>query len=307
MNKSVQILILLALIPLAVVAREETLEERKQRITRKYLRDHAKITQSAMMVPSEVLEDERIADSEKFKTAEVNLEREEAAASPIVPMPPPTRPVQTAEENWLLQGTEDITEFDEYGNPVAAEGADSDFWSLWGTEQETPPAKEQRASRGFNSPYGSDASSASGGRDAQQDSRIRTFGGASPASGTTQDIFGRTQSAPAYSSGFGLQRSTRTYGSDPEEGLLTSPFSRQEYSSRDQSETERSGTYQPYKSPYQQQREERSNRSSWSTPSSESQQYQRSDSYQQWKSQRKEYDPTADDAYINQMLQQNKR
>jgi len=52
MKRTVQtVLILTLLAPLCCVAREETMEERKQRIMRKYLRERSSIFQSPKIIP----------------------------------------------------------------------------------------------------------------------------------------------------------------------------------------------------------------------------------------------------------------
>ena len=308
MNKPVQIVILLALLPLPGLAREETLEERKQRIVRKYLREQATITQSDMIVPSDLPEDERITDSEKFKTAEGSLDREESIAAPVLPAPRPV-PVPRADANWLLGDAEEIAELDMFGNPVEGSvDTESDFWSAWSGESETSK-KQSRSDRRYD-PYNRGDERSAGreeqSRSYQQESR---FGGSSYSGGT--DIFGRRQTQPESTTGFGVQDTTRSYGFSTDQGLLTSPYQQMDENgnlSPGLSEKERLQGFQPYKSPYSK-REEQRQQNSWSTQQGKEQneQYQRQDSYQQWKNRQNEYDPTADDAYINQMMQKNRR
>jgi hypothetical protein len=299
MNKSVQILILLVLLPLAGVAQEETLEERKQRIVRKYLRERVTISQSEMVVPTDFQEDERVTDSEKFKTPEVDLARQDASPAQAVTPPPQPRPVPRADENWLLKGTDETTEFDQYGNPIDASIEGADYWSGWGgTDKER---EEKRSSSRRYDPYAREDRGAPDSR-LQQGPQNRGFGAAS-FSEERADLFGNRQTSPAPASGFSVQRTPRSFGSSPD-GMLMSPFGQNQAPEEEQAPEFR--TYQPYKSPYQQQREQRSQSPSFPKPSTQ-QEYKRPDSYEQWKSRQKQYDPTSDDAYINEMMKQNRR
>lgn len=308
MNKSVQILLLIALFPMIGSAREETLEERKQRIVRKYLRENATVTQSDMIVPSELDEDERITDSEKFAEASVSLERQEVGAKPMVVPPPAPRPVPRADANWLLQAADETAELDMFGNPV---DSSADSWSSWrSTEAERT---EDGISQRRTESYRREDQNSFGMRGQQSTTRDTRYGTTpSTIRPRERDVFGRTatpQSESTPSSGYGLDRTPRTFGSSPDQGLLNNPFGQvrspgEEDSLR--SGTPRSGTYQPYVSPYQKEREKRS-QPTWSTQRSATEQNQRKDSYQKWKSRQNEFDPTADDAYINDMLKKNRR
>ncbi|QBG48867.1 hypothetical protein EGM51_16215 [Verrucomicrobia bacterium S94] len=304
MNKFIHILLMLALLPVVVSAREETLEERKQRIVRKYLRENATITQSEIVVPSEMEEDERLLESEKFRdTKDMSLEREEPLDKPFIP-PPPARPVPKADVNWLLgDSDEEVTEFDMYGNPIDSASVESEdnLWS-WdrsgkdGTERRRETYSrdgERRAERSVRDYFG-------------RETRVPGDGErASSPFQTDSGLFGRSRNT--YSSGFGLQGNRRTFGADPEEGLL-SPFpqyrssdSSQQYGGTTGSGTQSRQGHQPYQSAYEQEREQR--RKQWEglnqNLEKQEEQFKRPDTYQRWKERNKSYDPLADDAYLN--------
>ncbi|WP_372807548.1 hypothetical protein, partial [Pontiella sp.] len=109
--------------------------------------------------------------------------------------------------------------------------------------------------------------------------------------------------------------SKRTYGATPGSGLLLdSPYPQidsqaPKYERRTGAEEEkRPGSYTPYKSPYQTRREQQQQKS-WSGVDSttKKQEYQKPNTFEQWKSRNKTYDPTADDAYIDEMMKSNRR
>ncbi|MDZ8118832.1 hypothetical protein [Pontiella agarivorans] len=304
MNKSVQILLALALFPLVVNARKETLEERKQRIVRKYLRENAAITQSDMVVPSEMEEDERVLDSEKLKEVKDNsLQREDVSGKPFIPPPPQPRPVPRENANWLFgDAEEEVTEFDMYGNPVdSSVDNDDSLWSWDRAEKEKPERRRETYSRSDGRGDGSvrDSKSSGAGAWGQPDRNSSIFQ-------TDSALFGRSRNMDRGGSGtdFGLQgKSRRTYGSDPEEGLL-SPFP--QYRSSGETKSSGFGTpsqqaHQPYKSTYEQEREQRQKQWNGLNQNLEKQedQFKRTDSYKQWKDRNKSYDPLSDDAYLN--------
>ena len=312
MNKPVQILLLIALFPMIGMAREETLEERKQRIVRKYLREDLAITQSDMVVPTDLPEDERIKDSEKFLDAEVDLQKHDASATPMMPPPQRPRPVPRADSNWLLDTEETADASDPYADPFAS--SSMDFGSEWNTPSEQRETGTSRRERSY-SPYARSDSSRGmiDGRSQQDPSASGQqqgsgYGSSSIYSGRS-DLFGqsRQDERSTYESGVNLQNSrARTYGSDPSEGLLVSPYPQLDASSSREERKPGAQGYKPYRSPYDQQREQRAQqRGSQVQP--QKQEYKRSDSYQQFKDRNKTWDPTQDDAYISEMMQQPKR
>ena len=151
MKRNVQILLLFAcVVPLLVRAEEETMEARKRRITRKYLRERMDITYSEEVVPGGDAENEDILASEKFKLPEVDLERQQPGAQ----MPPPVRQPapRTDNRNWLLSETAEPD--DPYADPFAEKDSKDEpektDWTTWGTEREPSPfIGTQRESR-FN-------------------------------------------------------------------------------------------------------------------------------------------------------------
>lgn len=309
MNKPVQILLLIALFPMIGTAREETLEERKQRIVRKYLRENLVITQSDMVVPSDLPEDERITDSEKFMDVEVGLDKHDASAAPFIP-PPRPRPVPRADSNWLLDTDETADASDPYADPYASslQNSGEDLWSTWdnpSVQLESPT----RQDRSYN-PYARTDSN-QGMQDGRSQQNYSSYGqqqdsGYGSAYSGRTDLFGQprqTDRSVYSSSGFNLQgNSPRTYGSDPSEGLLSSPYPQLDSSSPE----EQKPGYQPYKSPYVQQHEQRSRQ--WGSPVQQpKQEYKRQDSYQQFKERNKTWNPTQDDAYTSELMQQPKR
>ncbi|MEI6891420.1 MAG: hypothetical protein V5783_04525 [Pontiella sp.] len=297
MNKSVQILLLFALLPSIGMAREETLEERKTRIVRKYLREQMTIEQSNIVVPDEIGEDERIIDSEKFKEVESDLQRQGDITTPMM-MPPRRlqRPMPRANSNWLLNDDEDLT--DDADSYSGIDSADN-LWSDWGeaTHENSAPSHEQ-GTQGSYDP-GRNESFRS------EDSGIESRTG----------LFGRTQDASSYSSGlnrYGSRINTygtriNTYGSDSEQEMLASPFSRFNASGRSSlsTEQEREQGYKPYVSPYAQQRADRLLPES-SRASQAQEEFQRPNAYEQWKQRDDTWDPTSDDAYLNEIMQNNR-
>ena len=117
MREAVQILLLCVLIPMAGVAREESREERKQRIMRKYMREANVLSQCDWVVP-DLSENEAVADSEQFKDVELEFERHEA---PMLPPPRIRRPrAQDDDGNWLSEaGAVDEFLEDPYADPFA--------------------------------------------------------------------------------------------------------------------------------------------------------------------------------------------
>ena len=86
MKRNVQILLLVAcMVPLFVQAEEETMEERKRRITRKYLRERMDIIYSEEVVPGDDVEAEGVLASEKLRQSDGGLDQQE----PGMPLPPP--------------------------------------------------------------------------------------------------------------------------------------------------------------------------------------------------------------------------
>jgi hypothetical protein len=301
-------------------AREETLEERKQRIVRKYLRERMTITQSDMLVPSDLPEDERVTASETFKDVAIDLKAQEGSPTVIIPPPQMPRPVPQTDNNWLLDSMAENTDpTDPYADPFAASRIDSgdDLWSSYDSTsgQSESSMRGQEYDPYRDNPYAQEGEKRGifGGRSQEAYSsreQQNPMRGSSSVYSSREDLYGSQQrDRSTYNSSLNLpgNRGTRTYGSDPSEGLLTSPFSPSETSTSREDERSRSTQgYQPYKSPYQQQREEQRQ---WQQGKQQqtAPEFSRPDSYQQWKERNKTWDPTADDAYINESMQKRKR
>jgi len=313
-------LIVACLVPLSGLAKEETMAERRQRIMRKYLRGHANVAQSELEVDVARPEDEVLANSEQFKEAQVGLQRHEAA-TPMPPPPPPRRRRPTAQErNWLLAADPTL------GDPLAS--ADDEEspkkpadWTLWGGQDreeslygETPYNKSwygrkedpsvgtsgygPRRQKSFSS--STEIKPFSFGRDPsvlQQKEAI-------PSEGYS-GIFGRKQEQPS-GSGLGTLDLTRDPIHDPNlnQSRLKSPFLRESTppAERPIGFGSRTKSYTPYKSPYETQRQQQQQQQQWGGQGQQQQEYKRVDPYQKWKKRKPSYDPTAGDAYVNELM-----
>ncbi|MDH3981567.1 MAG: hypothetical protein OES84_01560, partial [Kiritimatiellaceae bacterium] len=273
MNKAVQILLLCSfLFPMVGTAREETLEERKKRIVRKYLREHRPISQSDIMVPSDQLpEDEKVAESEKYEQTADMFERQEAGSMPAPPPQQYRRPIPQPLQNnssWLLN--EESAEMeDPYADPFALDkpkdaGTRNDYWNRR-TDETT--GSESRDGSGRYDPYASRERASgmdprsrqdiySGAERNQKDSRYG-YDGISSSDGESGNRYDRQQYGTIYgSSGVGLQPRRRTYGSSPESGMLDSSFPQLNPSEADRRsqpgyDADRSGYTPSYQTPRQ--------------------------------------------------------
>ncbi|MDF7808914.1 hypothetical protein P4E94_15820 [Pontiellaceae bacterium B12219] len=308
MIKTIQLLLLCALFPTIGNAREETREERKARIVRKYLREKMTITQSDLVVPTDLPEDEQITDSEKFREQDGSILRQEEGTATPLPAPPRPQPVPRVNSNWLLSDVEDGSDgFSESSDPYGAVSDGAADWSSWEnkTRTETMVDSSRRDSR--NDSYISEDS-----RRVIPEQRAASIFGRRPDSTYSGSSFSsRTDSfnpAPErstfYNSSLNLQgNQANAYGSDPSQGMLSTPFPQLNGSSSSERRTAPSG-YQPYQSPYAQERERRQQ---GIIPQTSSQEFSRPDAYDQWKGRNKSWDPTKDDAYINEMMPKNNR
>lgn len=332
MKRNVQILLLFACaVPLLVRAGEETLEERKRRITRKYLRERMDITYSEEVVPDTDAGSEDVLASEKFKDPEVNLERQQPGA----PLPPPVRqpPPRTENRNWLL--AEPGEPADPYADPFDQmdskdESKKNDWMTTWGAERESSPyADPQRKGRYNWREYDSFSGEQSGRYDSTRQGGsfgARTSFGEEMPSGVPQQR-SQTYGSPdgqdlssenPFNSIFNQNRAQSTTlreietpgnpssesGWQPRTGGYT-PYKSPYQTQRDQRQ-EQWGGYTPYKSPYQTQRDQRGGQGGrYSEPEQE---YQRQDPYQQWKKKNPaQFDPTGNDAFIQQNMPKTRR
>ncbi len=289
MKRSVQILLLCALLPQIGSARAETMEERKRRIMRKYMCAPASSSESNMLVPVEELpEDEQILDSEKFKEPQVEFKPHEAGA---MPMPRQVlRPLPKPEErNWLL-AEDPLAEEDPYADPFSME------------EEEPRPTRDyrdvQRTEPGRYDPYSWSKQEVADPRSPETEGypRSRLFG---------------TRPEERSASSFSLDYRRKTPSRvAPSSDLLKSksPFSATTPSSeRYRTDQKSQQGLIPYRSPYQTQQSPRTPYSSQPGFRQEPQEFKRVDPYQKWKEQRNTWDPTKDDAYINELMRRDRR
>lgn len=329
MNRSVQILLLAAILPMALVAKEqETLEERKKRITRKYMRERIALSQSDMEVPSLVTtEEEQVLESEKFKGQEVDLQRQQGTAAPPPPMRRPMPRPQEKERNWLLQGMED-EETNPYADPLGrdkSEDLKSDYWSSrrdrttgesrYGSDRSQNPY-ERRSYNPYDTRSRYSQSYLNSGAGYQSDQRS-LYG----SSQKQESRYGAREQwrTGGLSSGQQQERSTtpgtslyssRTYGSSPQSGMLQYPST----SSSTDSSYRRSGTteerqqgYKPYVSPFQTRKEEQ-RKSPWQTqPRTETKEYKPSSTVQEWKNRNESWDPAKTQDYMDEMMRRDSR
>lgn len=287
------LLTVVLLVPPAMGAKEQTMAERKQRIMRKYLRENQNVVQSDLVVPDTV-DDERIADSERFSQREELLKRQSPAAPPPAPIYRPI-PVQ-AKEDWLL--AED-PETDPFADPFAlkseegTEESKADWYSEWRRQREELAAEAQiRETEAYeallNRRSGSEGGYGSGVR--RPDSSRPVYGSAPRTS------YGPDQSGAGPAS-FGTTR----YGSSPSSGMLqwSTPSGSSEGSPSS------SSGYTPYRSPYRTQQEQRQQPQP-GYPQTQQEEFRRTTPYQKWKNDNKGWDPTADDAYLNELMRRNR-
>ena len=209
MHKVFIFIIQLLLISICSAAVEETLEERKQRIMRKYARIKTTITQSDIEVVNAPSEDERVIASEIMQVEDVRFERHEPER--MIRPPVVQQNLQMKQSNWLLDSEE--IDFEENRDQQG------EYWSMFGAPEEKP---ERAASREHI--YHSRE------RELQKD----IFGFSAPEEGPLdRGVISRGSSV-------GLQGKSRTqWGTLTEQSfsdrsVYVSPYSREQTSSHDQ-------------------------------------------------------------------------
>lgn len=320
MRRAVYILLTATLFaPVFNAARAETMAERKQRIMRTYLGERQEVIQSDMVLQSES-EDEIVLESEKLKGPQVSFEREDSVA--MRPPPPSSVRIDTdMERNWLLGAADE-----EEGGNGDPYNMDSDFqtgyedsWSQWGTDAEDSNYGESSTAsrydeRSRGDPYGYE-SDRTGYYDSQSQSEsdqgvieynpegYRTYS-SSPLQGSeySSGIYGQRMYGVGTESGSSVS-GTRRYGPSAPSGLLQKPFTAPRSSSDDPSKSQ-SPSLTPYKNPYQTMQNPRSQ-----LPGNQNQQpeFKRTTPYQQWKGSNPSWDPTKDDAYLDELMRRNRR
>ena len=292
--------------------------ERRQRIMRKYLRERSNISQSEIEVPFARPEDFGLAESEQFKESQVSLQRNEGGTP--MPLPPPRRPRPTAgNRNWLLAVDPVPDDADSEKTPKKQKD-----WSSWGMDREQSPyggtqhngfydRRNQEAPFAKSSGYGSRPEGLfnsrgytpfSSGRDSSGFQRQESIPG-----GGFSSLFDRKQDESSGSSLGALDLSRdRIYSPALNQGSLQSPFQRKSTPSADRSfdSGSRGQGYTPYKSPYETQREKQ--QQPWGGQTRQGAEYKKVDAYQEWKKKNPvRYDPTGDDAFINEVMPKSRR
>jgi hypothetical protein len=309
MKRSVQILLLaLFMFPLSGSAREETMEERKLRITRKYLRERTVLAQSESMVPMDGPEDEEVLDSEKFMEPQVSFERQEPGSA--MPMPPPVRnPVPRPQNpNWLL--AEDPELEDPYANPFAPkveeENSSKRDWTTWAQdlERESSRSRAPRDSWYESRTMDPSAEQDNGIYDQEQRNPFSPRNSQSFPAGSLQPGYQQQDSrSPFPSENLDLSKD-RVFNPTFEQRRLSNPALRGQEEPEDRTfgsgSAFKQGGYIPYKSPYQTRREQQQQGSGSRIPQQE---YQQPNSFEQWKQKNPtRFDPTRDDAFIDEVM-----
>ena len=308
------LLIMAFLIQAGGDASAETMAERKQRIMRKYLRERQNVVQSDLVIP-EIEEDERVTESRKFSQPEIDLRPQRSTLPAQAPPMARAVPLQ-AQQNWLLEEDKDAGMDDPYADPYADPYGDpfaldksedrkqsaAERWAEWKLRQEEMAA-EKESDAEESSWYGSDRFGGQSGygqrgygqRDYsygyQRDESSRSFYGSYP----------RTTEGSQSDTGLGSFGTTR-YGSSPSSGMLQ--WSTPSSGAGDDPAGSATG-YTPYRSPYQTRQEQRQQQSGY--PRQEEQDFTWPTPYQKWKNNNQGWDPTADDAYVNELMQRNRR
>ena len=237
------------------------------------------------------------------------------------PLPPPPRhPRPTAgNRNWVLAGDPMQDDADSEKTPKKQKD-----WSIWGMDREQSPyggtqpdsfysSRNQEAPFASSSRYGSRQEGASNSRGYSPFSFGKDSSGLqrkeSISGGGYSGLFGRKQDEPS-GSGLGtldLSRD-RIYNPTLNQGHLKSPFQRESTPSADRSfgSGSKGQGYTPYKSPYETQR--RQQQQPWGGQTQQGSEYKKVDPYQEWKKRNPvRYDPTGDDAFINEVMPKSRR
>jgi len=312
MNRNTYALLTAVLLSLMLnLAQAETMEERKQRIMRKYMRERQDIAQSDFGVPEAEVEDARVLESEQFKEPSVEFQRQPSAATP----PPAFRPVPVQQErNWWLETSE--ADGDLYSDPFASKSADADksenSWSPWGKREDSsvyggadnrqPGWRRDDTSPGSPSAYDIRRESGNGfsGSDMTDDGYTSRWA-PGPQVNDRMSGYGRQQldHRGRRESGWGRNSADR-YGSSTTPGVLPSPYS-SPYGMQGSSARDQAAGYTPYRNPYQSQGEDQRRRSGGSLQPQQPQ-YTRPDHSQTWKESYKSWDPTSDNPYLDELM-----
>ncbi len=305
MNRIIQTLLFSAV--LLGTASAETMEERKQRIMRKYLRERQELVQSEVVLFDE-REDERVIDSEKFQQGKKSFDQQQGAVvRPFVVKANPAR--STQQGNWLL--ADEDAETDPYADPFSMDagteqqGERENRWVLWQRQQEQMASESQSSTtvrqsysaresystgRGYSGSGGSTGYSAGYGYAGQQDRSSRYTYGATQGTSYGQQT----------ESGYGQYGTTRS-GASSSAGMLRYPGSSTQSSGSTSSGRSSTSGYTPYTSPYQSRQQQQS-----SQQSSQQQEFIRTTPLQKWKSSSESWGSSSDDAYVNELMQRSR-
>jgi hypothetical protein len=341
MKRNIQALFIVAFIAAALsVVKAETMEERKQRIMRKYMRERQDIVQSDLGVPENVQDqdDLRVAESERFKEPSLEFKRQESGLTSRPMAPRPAVPVQ-AERNWWLETAE--MEQDPYADPFSSardsEEESKERWSPWGSRDDESVYAQQQDEQNDTYSGSREGSFISGDAAGQQWNRRRyeTYPGNRSAFGMQNDprygsslpgtaydgyttrrsaTFGENERMPGY---YGRQAGG-TRGTDADwtldsggryrpsqsTGLLQPSLSPYSVSPGLTSQDQATG-YMPYRSSYQiqnaRQRRSADNLQPQQTP------YMRPNNYQKWKDNNTTWDPSSGNTYLDELMQNQRR
>lgn len=314
------VLALIILAPLGMDADAETMAERKQRIMRKYLRERQTLVQSDLVLP-EINEDEGLDDSQNILNPRVDITpRRASMAPPVQPYQP--IPVQ-AQQNWLLDQEDGSA--DPYSDPFAVsseedtEETEEDWYTQWrqrrdeleaAQQSETPDTygfdRDRRAftdgEPDFDYSFGGnqeEAPSYYGNTPRTSYGQPQTsYGQPRTSYGQPQTSYGQQQSPYGQSQPNSGLYTTPRYGSSPSSGMLAPTM---DY---DGTSGSAGSSYTPYQSPYQS-RQQQPQQDRYAQP--QQQEFTRPTPYQKWKDENQGWDPTADDAYLDELMRRNRR
>ncbi|HEY5621713.1 MAG TPA: hypothetical protein VIR77_03845 [Pontiella sp.] len=296
MKKAIQLVLLCALIPMAGMAREETLEERKKRIMRKYLREAGELSQVDWTVPDSS-EEALVTESEKYQTVDVEFERHEGAMIP--PVMARRGPVPSRDEGRSDGALDEDLPEDPYADPFAVAQEDEEDENVF-RRPERPERPGQRENRSASDLFSASKKRFESRLDTSRNYRTIQSIPANQSLQTRQsdpvdreDLYDRLKSKDTDPSPLQF---LRTYGSSPDEGmLLPTPSYRKDSGQEDRLRRGRI----PFK--YRRLTTENEELQSGQSSSSSYRRHTEPLPYQQLKSREKAWDPTADDAYVDEL------
>lgn len=279
MKRKVQFLLIVAgLASLLAVAEEETMEARKQRIKRKYLRERADITYSDEVVPGADAGDEEVTASEQYMEPQGSLEAHDQLMPAPMPAPIHQAPPLAENRNWLLIDDAETTDpyaAGPYGRKEEEDPAKQSGRPLWGTEYEPTPYRSALDESRFN--WREDATSRQSSEQYNAERESGVFNPRNPAYGEEmRSPYPQQDGTVSGMEGSRTRTGTSFYNPDPEQPRFWQPAesrqdptitgpSRMPYTSGDtpygnpsrtQQDQQHWNSYTPYKSPYETQQEQ---------------------------------------------------